>query len=37
MSTMTAILVARLETEMELAQLHLKEAKKIAKQLAEEA
>lgn len=37
MSTMTAILVARLATELELAALHMREAQKIATQLAEEA
>lgn len=35
MNTMTAVLVARLESEMELAQLHMREALKIAERLRE--
>lgn len=35
MNTMTAVLVARLATELEMAQLHMREAQKIAEQLRE--
>lgn len=34
-ATLLAVLVARLATEMELAQMHLREAEKLAKQIQE--